>query len=317
MTLPISFDNTETREPFELWFGQLHTTGERVVRKISRGGAPADRLLRNEVAAASRLSQRPGYPAQLCRIVDHDLKAEAPYVTTTHRGSPVRHENTDTALALYRDLLHGIEALARVGLTHGAITPDAVLWDGRQAQLVDLGHAMPIGAPYTADLPPHWLPPSNGSPLRADPSHDVYQAALLVHGVATGAPAADAATMRARVREAADEPLRHVLDGAFADDPGDRPSVEETLRRIDKVREYSPARLDFRRKVAAKRAYRERQARKAAVAWRFAVDLLDVLWHQQSTAKGKLALAVTAAAVAATPFVVLAILVNWLLGGTK
>lgn len=316
MTQPISFDNHQMREPFELWFGQLHTTGERVVRKVSRGGAPADRLLRNEVAAASRLSQRPGYPVQLCRVVDHDLHADAPYVTTTHRGSPVRPEGTDTALALYRDLLHGIDALARVGLTHGAIIPDAVLWDGRQAQLVDLGHATPIGAPYAADLPPHWLPPSNGSPLRADPSHDVYQAALLVHGVATGTPAADASTMRERVRDTADEPLRQVLDGVFADDPGDRPSVGELLRRIDTLREVSPARLEFRRKVAAKRAYRERQSRPVVVAWRFAADLLDVLWHQQSTARGKIALAVAALAVAATPFVVLAVLVNWLFGGT-
>ena len=81
--------------------------------------------------------------------------------------------------------------------------------------------------------------------------------------------------------------------------------------------ERSQARLDFRQKAAAKRVYREQQSRPVAIAWRFAVDLFDVLWHQQTTARGKAILAVAALAAATTPFILIVVVFNALFGGSK
>jgi hypothetical protein len=83
------------------------------------------------------------------------------------------------------------------------------------------------------------------------------------------------------------------------------------------TRPPTQARLDFRHKMAMKRANRLAEARPAAVAWRFARELVDVLWHQQATAQGKLIVAGGVAVVVALPVLMLYLLVNAVFGGSN
>src|SRR5262249_33008685 len=210
---------------------------------------------------------------------------------------------------MFADVLRGIGALSRLGLVHGGITPDTVLWEpardqspGR-AQLIDLGRATPVGKPRDVSLPAVWCAPPPGD--TAHPGHDVYQAALVVYAVATGEPPGDAPQMRARLATGPDEFLRRPLAGTCADDPALRPGVDQLLDRVTGFQTTAPAstiprqpaaptgdtsgsshpfaytgssgtggdpRADFRLIIAQKRAFRLRQQRQAAVAWRFVRD---------------------------------------------
>jgi hypothetical protein len=233
----------------------------------------------------------------------------------------------ETILLLFADVLRAIGALARFGLTHGGITPDTVLWEpareqfpGR-AQLIDLGRVTPVGKPRDLSLPAVWCAPPPGA--AAHPGHDVYQAALLVHTVATREPPTDPAGMRARLADGPNEFLRRLLAGTFADDPAMRPAAAQLLDRITGFQATAPAitiprqpaapghesrsfshpfaytgtqatganpRADFRRMVADKRAFRQRQQSQAAVVRRFVRDSVDLLWHRQTSMRTRLAL---------------------------
>jgi hypothetical protein len=325
MTLSIAYDRSEAGPLFELRFGQLPESGERVVHKFARGGPEAERLLHNEVATGQRLWQQFGtdYPDQLAKLVLASPQEYPPNAVLTYRGEPVwRQEGLpqeETILLLFADVLCGIDALARLGLTHGAITPETVLWEPGQgglpgrAQLVDFGRVTAVGRPRDLSLPPMWSAPPLGD--AAHPSHDVYQAALLVYTVATREPPVDAAGMRARLADGPNEFLRRLLAGTFADDPAVRPGVQQLLDRVAGFQATAPTvtgsrqptaatgaylttqvpvsapRLDFRQMVAQKRAFRERQQRPWAVARRFVRDLVDLLWYRQSSMRVRFALA--------------------------
>jgi hypothetical protein len=238
MTMPMTVDRQEWTELFALQFGRDTRTGEAVLRKVSRGGIAAQRLLHTEVAVGERLTQVAGtsYPVQLCRLVDHDLQAQQPSVTTTVRGVPVDQQPPHDLFALFGDLMVAVQALTKVGVTHGAITTGTVLWDGQHAQLVNLGGTTAIGEPYLPDLPVLWHPPDVDGRLKADPAHDVYQAGMVVYCLATGTGPADAATVRQWCADRAGSPLSALLAGVFAADPADRPDPHELLRRIDRTR---------------------------------------------------------------------------------
>lgn len=333
MTLSIAYDRSEAGPLFELRFGQMAETGERVVQKIARGGAEAERLLRNEIFVGQRLLQQFGndYPEQLTKLLGTGGPEDPLNAVLTHLGRPVRWQEglprEETILLLFADVLRGVGALSRLGLIHGGITPDTVLWEpardqspGR-AQLIDLGRVTPVGKPRDVSLPAVWCAPPVGD--TAHPGHDVYQAALVVYTVATGEPPGDGAQMRARLAGGPNEFLRRLLAGTFADDPALRPGVDQLLDRVTGFQTTAPAttvsqrlapptgdtrsfshpfaytgpqvakrdpRADFRQMVADKRAFRQRQQRQAAVVWRFVRDLVDLLWYRQASMRARFAM---------------------------
>jgi len=326
MTTPIMFDPTpQVTDLFELHWGRL-ATGERVLRKVARN-AEGHRLVHAEVNAGNLLAALPTYPSQLCQVIEHELNGPQTYVTTTYRGVPVEGQPTaplpETALTVFGDLLVAIHTLAKAGLTHSAILPGFVLWDGEHAQLVNLGQAVAIGEPARTALDPLWQPPPGPGGLRlATQAHDVYQAGLVLYCIATLRGPADAATLRAELARGGTA-LSALLDGVFADDPRDRPDPHQLLRRVEDARldpawrgggeahiphqfvppppPDSPARLEFRQKIAAKREYRRRRAEPAAVAWRFARDLFDILWYRQDSPYSRGAVVAVAALVVGLP----------------
>ncbi|MFI5912267.1 hypothetical protein [Dactylosporangium sp. NPDC051541] len=247
MTVHIEFDaDRRFTDQFELQWGRLTSTGERVLRRTART-PDASRLVRAEVHAGRLLDAQPGttYPAQLCRVVDHDLTGAAqPYVTSTYRGVPVAGQPgaplPETLLKIFGDLLVAIQHLAKAGLTHGAIVPEFVLWDGHHAQLVNLGETVAVGEPARAALDPQWQPPAGPDGLRlATEADDVYQAGMVVFCIALQRGPAGAAEVREELGRGGGSALSALLEGVFADEPRDRPDAHQLLRRVEEAR-YEP-----------------------------------------------------------------------------
>jgi hypothetical protein len=78
----------------------------------------------------------------------------------------------------------------------------------------------------------------------------------------------------------------------------------------------SPARDEFRRLVAAKRQYRARRAAPPAVAWRYARELLDVLWYSRDELSSRIVLGAGALVVLGGPLLLIVFVVTHL-GGAK
>ncbi|GAA4258240.1 hypothetical protein [Dactylosporangium darangshiense] len=361
MTVHIEFDpERRFTDQFELQWGRL-ATGEQVLRKTARA-AEANRLVHTEVNAGNLIWALGDtmYPMQLCRVVDHDVTAERPQVTTTYRGTPVAGQPgapaPETLLTIFSDLLVAIRTLGKAGLTHGAILPEFVLWDGAHAQLVNLGEAVAVGEPARAALDPLWLPPPGPEGLRlAAEAHDVYQAGMVMYCIALQTGPASAPDVREELARGGGSALSALLEGVFADDPRERPDPHRLLRRIEEARyepvwqsadpadattatmpiapqipqQYtpppavaraavplSPARDEFRRLVEAKRLYRTERAAPRAVAWRFARQTFDVLWYSRDELSSKLLLGAGAVVFIGLPLL-LVIYVLSLLGGAK
>jgi hypothetical protein len=358
MTVHIDFDpDRHTTDRFELQWGRLGPAGERVLRKTART-AEAQRLVHAEVNAGNLIWGLGDtmYPLQLCRVVDHDLTGERPHVTTTYRGTPVDAEPGAPApeklLTIFSDLLVAIRTLGKAGLTHGAILPGHVLWDGAHAQLVNLGEVVAVGEPARAALDPRWQPPPGPDGLRlATEAHDVYQAGLVVYCIALQRGPADAAGVREELGRGGGSALSALLDGVFADDPRERPDAHQLLRRVEEARyeavwqsddpsdattatikiplQYSPppavaraavplspARDEFRRLVEAKRQYRVARTAPGPGAWRFARGLLDVLWYSRDELGSRIIMGVIALVVIGLPLLLIVLVVTNL-GGSK
>jgi hypothetical protein len=246
MTVHIEFDpDRRFTDQFELQWGRLTDTGERVLRRTART-ADAQRLVHAEVHAGKQLDALPGtsYPAQVCRVVEFELNGPDPHVTSTYRGLPVAGQPgaplPETLLTIFGDLLVAIQTLAKAGLTHGTIMPEFVLWDGTHAQLVNLGETVAVGEPARAALDPQWQPPPGPDGLRlATEAHDVYQAGMVVFCIALQRGPAAAAAVREELGRLAGSALSGLLEGVFADDPRDRPDAHELLRRVEDAR-YEP-----------------------------------------------------------------------------
>jgi len=359
MTVHIEFDpDRRFTDQFELQWGRLSDTGERVLRRTART-ADAQRLVHAEVHAGRQLGALPGsgYPPQLCRVVDFELNGPDPHVTSTYRGVPVAGQPgaplPETLLKIFGDLLVAIQTLAKAGLTHGAIMPEFVLWDGIHAQLVNLGETVAVGEPARTALDPQWQPPPGPDGLRlATEAHDVYQAGMVVFCIALQRGPDAAAAVREELGRLAGSALAALLEGVFADDPRERPDAHELLRRVEDARyepvwqsadpsdattatikipqQYSPApaavaraavplspaRDEFRRLVDAKRQYRERRAAPQQVAWRWARGLVDVLWYSRDELGSRIVMGVLALVVVGLPLLLI-VLVATNLGGSK
>ncbi|WP_432993296.1 hypothetical protein [Dactylosporangium sp. CA-233914] len=357
MTVPIEFDpDRRFTDLFELRWGRVTPTGERVLRRTART-AEAQRLVHAEVNAGRLLGDLAGtaYPAQLCRVVEHDLTGPDPHVTSTYRGVPVAGQPgaplPETLLRIFADLLIAIQTLAKAGLTHGAIQPEFVLWDGTHAQLVNLGEAVAVGEPARAAAEPAWQPPPGPDGLRlATEANDVYQAGMVIFCIALQRGPDTAAAVRAELALGGGSALSALLEGVFADDPQQRPDAHQLLRRVEDARyeevwqssdpsdattatvlipqqfsplvkaraavPLSPARDEFRRLVAAKRQYRAERAVPQQQAWRYLRQLLDVLWYSRDDLQSKVILGAGAVVVAGVPLL-LVILVVTSLGGAK
>jgi hypothetical protein len=163
-------------------------------------------LLDNEVRAGARLGQvfSGPYPKELPRLVAYNMDAEEPFaLLLEYSGQPavsVVSRFDEAQRRLFQiGLLRALQLTGEADLVHGAVTLNAVRWDGTQLQLVDFEFAQRAGEPRRS---------GSGE---VDTRDDLPAAALLIRTVYTGAPADGTRLDRSRDPEL----LRAVYDPVF------------------------------------------------------------------------------------------------------
>jgi MinD-like ATPase involved in chromosome partitioning or flagellar assembly len=331
---------------FDLRWSEAPDTGERLLRKTARV-AEARGLVDAEVTAGRRLDALPLnlYPPQVCRLVDQASKPGT-FVTTTYRGVPLNHmldaPGGEALLGVLRDLLTAAAHLASAGLTHTAIVPDFVLWDGRHAQLVNLAYTVETGRPVPSSLGTAWLPPLGPTGSRtATESYTVYQIGMITYCLATRSGPVDAATVRNALAVGGNSALAALLDGVFADNPVQRPDIRTMLVRTERAQyepawkafrqdtlaaavepwqrpaEPGPVRLEFRELIETKRQHRMRYRSRSETAWRWLRDLVDVIWYGTPTRIARAGLVAAMVVVTIAPPAAIVVLLANVLGGAR
>ena len=80
---------------------------------------------------------------------------------STRAGSPAAKQRLRTALVVARDVASALDDLHAMGVSHGDVKPDNVLFDAKkeQAALIDLGLAGPLSVVTPSGGTPRYLPP--------------------------------------------------------------------------------------------------------------------------------------------------------------
>jgi hypothetical protein len=192
--------------------------------------------LDNEILAGRRLHGVAGgrYPPQLaCLYGDQATSADPCSLFEPYQGEPLREvvgrllpEAQEKVIV---DLLTGLCWLASASIAHRAISPDTVLWNGKQAQLTDFSRCTVFGAPRTPlSGTQDWV----AREQRQDEAYgsvgagdDVWAAGRLIFYVRNQG---EDLTSRAQL---ARDGLGALLDGVF-DAPEHRPTAGDLLRRM-------------------------------------------------------------------------------------
>ncbi|HVV09170.1 serine/threonine-protein kinase [Amycolatopsis sp.] len=170
--------------------------------------------------------------------------AETPYgaaiVMEAVRGVPLRELllvdgrlEPESALAVLKGSLLGLADAHRAGIVHRDYKPDNVLvGPDRESKLVDFGIATLAGETGLPIGTPAYMAPEQWHGLPASPATDVYAATCVFFQGVTGRkpfPAEDTETLREMHEHApvplemAPEPVRALIAGGMAKDPGQRP----------------------------------------------------------------------------------------------
>lgn len=109
-------------------------------------------LLESEIRAGTRLGQffADRYPVELACLAAYNMDVEEPFVLLrAYIGEPaanlVNQFHEPERRQFEAGLLRALHFTSTAGVVHGAVTLDAVRWDGRQFQLVDFEWAERVG----------------------------------------------------------------------------------------------------------------------------------------------------------------------------
>ena len=189
--------------------------------------------LDNEIRAVRRLSTRyraDRAPAELPRVVGFEFDSGEPFALlasypAANTGNGVSRLLDAQRTTFTTSLLRALAHLAAVDLVHGGVRLSSVRLTGATVRLVNFEHAVLTGEES----------PSGAGP--AHPGDDVAAAGRLLHEVYTGTPVADD-----ELPDHAEVPwLRTLLAGVFTEEPRDRPTALDLLRRLNSA---APAPFD-------------------------------------------------------------------------
>ncbi|MCS7477478.1 hypothetical protein ACFFQW_47280 [Umezawaea endophytica] len=210
--------------------GKLNTGDRVVLRTLPPASAVQPEIsqvwLDNEIRAVTRTTrlyraERP--PAELPRLLGYQFDSDKPFALLTGYSSTgaatavgrlLDSQRTEFTVSLLRALAH----LDAVDLVHGNVGLPALRLDGSSVRLVNFEHAVLGGEPSRSGV---WPPAHHGD--------DVLAAGRLLYEVYTGVPT----TGDGHPSGTAVPWLRSLLSGVFADNPHERPSAVDLLRRVN------------------------------------------------------------------------------------
>ncbi|MEU9731302.1 hypothetical protein [Streptomyces sp. NPDC048002] len=202
---------------------------------VDSGDDEGTRKLEAEIRAALGLHRAfhgSPYQSLFPSLVGYDMDGEEPFVLyQAPRGdaaAQLGHGITTTEQrTIERDLVLAVRLLEGLGLVHRGLVPAAVRWDGKRAQIWDLGAVARIGSRRVpAGVPPYAAPEQRHGVGRADPRDALWSVAQIVYQLATGqqgdpeGPPRDLSAYRS---------LERPLGAAFAPLAEDRPAPAEVL----------------------------------------------------------------------------------------
>lgn len=223
-------------------------------------------LLDNEIRAGARLGQVFGerYPRGLARLAAYNMDAEEPFVLLHHYiGEPAlevaNRLEEQQRKAFQAGLLYALEATAAAGVVHGALTLDAVRWDGQRVQVVDFERAQRVGERRRRGTSAARAPEQVAGTGVVDARDDVWGAGQIIRTLYMGEPAAG----RSADRGGEPDRLRALLDPIFHSPPESRPqpsdllamtrAPQQSLMVVDPERGLAPGREQFDQHCADKR----------------------------------------------------------------
>ncbi|MFE6333531.1 hypothetical protein ACFVOK_09980 [Streptomyces sp. NPDC057798] len=172
------------------------------------------------------------YQSLFPSLVGYDMDAEEPFVLyQAPRGDAAAQLgygiSTTEQRTIERDLVLAVRLLEGLGLVHRGLVPAAVRWDGKRAQIWDLGAVARVGSRRVPlGVPPYAAPEQRHGVGRADARDALWSVAQIVYQLATGqqgdpeGPPRDLAAYRS---------LERPLGDAFAPLAEDRPAPAEVL----------------------------------------------------------------------------------------
>ncbi|MER6672766.1 hypothetical protein [Streptomyces sp. NPDC000983] len=172
------------------------------------------------------------YQSLFPSLVGYDMDAEEPFVLyQAPRGDAAAQLgygiSTTEQRTIERDLVLAVRLLEGLGLVHRGLVPAAVRWDGKRAQVWDLGAVARVGSRRVpVGVPPYAPPEQRHGVGRADPRDSLWSVAQIVYQLATGqqgdpeGPPRDLSAYRS---------LERPLGEAFAPLAADRPAPAEVL----------------------------------------------------------------------------------------
>lgn len=192
-----------------------------VLKELSVQDRPIEPVLRDLHAAASLDDPHLASLHDVVRLEDRTVlvveHVPAGSLEDRLREGPL---GRDRALAVADQVLAGLDALHRIGVVHGNLAPENVLFDADDTvKLTDVGI--------------HRLRDGDGDPYRApeddpDARADLYAVGALLAEMVTGDPRADVGM---------DDDIASLLGRATAADPDDRFADAGTMRRaVDEIR---------------------------------------------------------------------------------
>ncbi|MGW2520371.1 hypothetical protein ACWC09_25780 [Streptomyces sp. NPDC001617] len=197
--------------------------------------AEGPRKLEAEIRAAlclHRAFHGSAYQSLFPSLVGYDMDAEEPFVLyQAPRGDAAAQLSygisTTEQRTIERDLVLAVRLMEGLGLVHRGLVPAAVRWDGKRAQLWDLGAVARIGSRRVpTGAPPYAAPEQRHGVGRTDARDALWSVAQIVYQLATGqqgdpeGPPRDLASYRS---------LERPLGAAFAALAEDRPAPAEVL----------------------------------------------------------------------------------------
>ncbi|MGH3773938.1 MAG: serine/threonine protein kinase [Pseudonocardiaceae bacterium] len=152
---------------------------------------------------------------------------------------------TEAALVVLKDALRALAACHEVGLAHGGIKPEGVIFTpAGRVRLVDFGLGTSDGRRLLDRSTSFYLAPEQWSGAPATPAGDVYAATVTFFECLAGAPpfyADGAAELWAKHEQSTPpvdvlpEPVRELVARGLAKDPRGRPEARSLLAQVDQV----------------------------------------------------------------------------------